>query len=352
VGYKAIIEAQDEAAAYLVRQIGSEPDEHGENVVLAGRCLADVGRGLVPDDCWEEVVEKLIPVMQDLATDGRPNAPSRVPVPTRYGAAEILDRLGWLPDDLNAWVEVRIPNPKPQAPNRVYVARYPVTNVQFTLFKDARGYEEQGRRWWSDEGWEWRTEKHSGYRGEGPVPQPEYWDHPRFGKSRRGYPVVGISWYEANAYCAWLSELLERHQAGEELEPAHRNLIAGLPGAAAVVRLPTEAEWVAAAGDGDEYPWGPNFDESRANTSEGGIGGTTPVGMYLAGKSDPHGVWDMAGNVWEWMASDEIVKPWRGGSWSDGQWGARVRERCGSDPGYSTSGVGFRVCASPARSGF
>ncbi|MCK4449136.1 MAG: NACHT domain-containing protein, partial [Anaerolineae bacterium] len=116
VGYKAIIEKYDEAAAYLVRQIAAEPsaDGHGENIVLAGRCLADVGRGLVPADCWEETVEKLIPVMQDAAPDGFPNDPPLIPIPTRYAAAETLDRLGWLPDDLNAFVE--IPMPKSQTP--------------------------------------------------------------------------------------------------------------------------------------------------------------------------------------------------------------------------------------------
>jgi len=114
VGYKAIIESQDEATAYLVQQIAATPDEHGENVVLAGRCLADVGRGLVPDDCWEEIVEKLIPIMQDVTPDGCPNEPPCTPIPTRYAAAETLDRLGWLPEDLNTWVEVQIANRKSQ----------------------------------------------------------------------------------------------------------------------------------------------------------------------------------------------------------------------------------------------
>jgi hypothetical protein len=123
VGYKAIIEKYDEAAAYLVRQIAAEPsaDGHGENVVLAGRCLADVGRGLVPADCWEETVEKLIPVMQDVAPDGLPNDPPLIPIPARYAAAETLDRLDWLPEDLNAFVE--IPIPKSQTP--IYIGRYP-----------------------------------------------------------------------------------------------------------------------------------------------------------------------------------------------------------------------------------
>ncbi len=295
VGYKAIIEKYDEAAAYLVRQIAAEPsvDGYGENVVLAGRCLADVGRGLVPDDCWEETVERLIPVMQDNDPDGLPNAPPVVPVSTRYGAAEVLDRLGWPPSDLDAWIWIDSPSPAsrgrgPGGEGRIWIAKYPVTNAQFAHFIAAGGYEEQGRRWWSDDGWEWCTEKHSDYRGGDPVTQPEYWDHPRVGKSRRGYPVVGVSWYEVNAYCAWLTELLHRLREGEELPAPQRELVAHLPPGVAVVRLLTEEEWIMAVGgaEGDRYPWGPDWHESRANTSEGGIGGTSPVGMYPSGGCD------------------------------------------------------------------
>jgi len=363
VGYKAIIEKYDEAAAYLVRQIAAEPsaDGHGENVVLAGRCLADVGRGLVPADCWEETVEKLIPVMQDVAPDGHPNDPSFVPIPTRYDAAETLDRLGWLPPDLNAWVEVKIPKPKSQSPNRVYVARYPVTNHQFALFIAAGGYEERERSWWSDEGWEWRMEKHPSYRGEGlgedPVTQPGYWDHPRLGKFRRGYPVVGVSWYEANAYCAWLTEQLQvsghRFQVWRDGEIETLDL----ESETLTVRLPTDEEWVAAAGgaEGERYPWGPKWHESRANTREGGVGDTSPVGMYPSGQS-LSGVWDLGGNVWEWMASwydeEQRHRALRGGSWYDFQWNARVSERDGLDPDLSRDFGGFRVVASPASSGF
>jgi len=352
VGYKAIIEAQDEAAAYLVQKMAAEPDGRSENVVLAGRCLADIGRGLVPDDCWEETVEKLIPVMQDTDLDGTPHDPPRVPIPTRYAAAETLDRLGWLPFDLSAWVEVQTPNP-------VYVGQYPVTNAQFALFIAAGGYENPDH-WGGEESdaWRWRMTEHNvDWRGEGPVAQPEYWDHPRFGRSRCGYPVVGVSWYEAAAYCAWLSELLERHRVGDELEPAHYDLIADLPEDTAVVRLPTEAEWVTAAGsaEGERYPWGPQWHESRANTSEGGIRGTTPVAMYPSGQS-PVGVWDLGGNVWEWTASwydeEQRGRALRGGSWSGAQWGARVGVRDGYLPVLSVSDLGFRVVASPAGSGF
>ena len=84
-------------------------------------------------------------------------------------------------------------------------AKYPVTNAQFEYFVNDDGY--INSRWWGGEdgpGWRWRM-KPPDYRGEGPVSRPRYWQHPRFGKDRHGYPVVGVSWYEAAAHAVWLT---------------------------------------------------------------------------------------------------------------------------------------------------
>jgi formylglycine-generating enzyme required for sulfatase activity len=337
-------------------------DEGWQRLILAGQGLDEIGLPTVRGDEYrgEElenlVVRLLLRTMQDTDQRGRPYKRPRVPVSTRYQAAETLDRLGWMPPDLNTWVPINLPplGEERGGASGFWIARYPVTNHQFALFKDAGGYEEP--RYWDgerSEAWKWRiTEHNADWRGKDRVTQPEYWDDPRFGKSRRGYPVVGVSWYEALAYCAWLSELLERRQAGEELAPAHLALVAGLPEDAARVRLPTGEEWETAAGggEGDRYPWGTEFHESRANTGEDSIRGTTPVGMYPSGRS-PAGVWDMGGNVWEWMASEEEIKPLRGGSWGDLRGLARVREQSGFNPGGSDFFVGLRVVSSPVSSG-
>jgi len=354
VGYKAIIEAQDEATAYLVRQIAAAPDEHGENVILAGRCLADVGRGLVPDDCWDEIVGKLTPIMQDLASDGCPNDPPYVPIPTRYAAAETLDRLGWLPPDLNAWGhvpggEVYLHHTgRTETVPDFRMARYPVTTAQFERFIEAGGYnkpdywpEETGARGW----WEGTKRR-----------QPYYWDDPRFGRSRRGYPVVGVTWYEALAYCTWLTELLKRVRAGEDVPDVE--LVADLVDTPTQeITLPSEAEWVQAAGgeEGDRYPWDregestgrlpederPRAILARANVGESDLGHTTPVAMYPAGaffpSSKEDGIIDLAGNVWEWTRDpweeESPYKALRGGSWWSGFESARVGSRGIGRPG-------------------
>jgi formylglycine-generating enzyme required for sulfatase activity len=339
------------------------PDEveGWRELVLAGQGLDEVGLPKVRSDERGPVVERRVGdflkrTMQDIDADGRPHQPPVVPLPTRYAAGEMLDRLGRLPDDLDAFVE--IPDATSEGP--IYVGKYPVTNHQFARFIDDGGYENAA--YWGGEGsesWRWRTEEHNvGWRGQGPVTQPEYWDHPRFGKSRQGYPVVGICWYEANAYCAWLLEQLETSRFSlcvardEGLEAFDLE-----PGTFAV-RLPGEAEWVAAAGGAEEdrYPWGSDWHESRANTSEGGIGGTSPVWMYPSGRSRdarsdrPIGVWDMGGSVWEWMASEERQKALRGGSWNFNRGDARVSFRNSIDPDGSFNHLGFRVVVSPVGS--
>jgi len=344
----------------LLKMEPGEPENEGRQAILAGRALADIDPRSVAKQTRRWVLRALREVMQDLDPEtGRPHDPPRLPVRTRYEAGEVLDELGWAPDDLNAWIRCE---GCAEGGSDLMAMKYPVTNVQFERFIQAGGYENEA--WWSDEGWRWRVEEHNvEWRGEGPVKEPEYWHHPRFGRERRGYPVVGVSWYEAEAYCNWLTDLLRRAREGDpSLEEADRALIADLLAAGAEeVRLPTEEEWVAMAGGegGNRYPWdppeGPGTEEegavlARANVAEAGLGGTSPVGMYPLGESRPFGLMDLAGNVWEWTASlwepGSLWRVVRGGSWHDLRERARCAVRVGGFPSGSDHDFGFR-CVSP-----
>ncbi|WKZ37726.1 MAG: SUMF1/EgtB/PvdO family nonheme iron enzyme [Anaerolineales bacterium] len=98
----------------------------------------------------------------------------------------------------------------------------------------------------------------------------EYFGNPEF----QDYPVVHVTWRDANVYCRW---------AGR--------------------RLPSEAEWERAARGNDKrnYPWGDELPNQYNSNSLNIVGDTTRVGSYAEGAS-PFGVLDMAGNVWEWVA--------------------------------------------------
>lgn len=122
----------------------------------------------------------------------------------------------------------------------------------------------------------------------------------REGKPRAGredHPVVLVSHADAVAYAQWLTR---RTGTGW--------------------RLPTELEWEKAARgtEGRVFPWGDDFDATRLNSHDAGPFDTTPVGAYPRGAS-PYGVFDAAGQVYEWTAT--LTAPGRaivkGGSWDD-----------------------------------
>lgn len=297
------------------------------------------------------------------------------------------------------------------------IGQFPVTNAEYKCFVDAGGYDDE--RWWDTDaakawrsgasavegerrGWllerkslqMWTVEQmREQLPGRGFSPDdlefliwlrnmtdeafdawledvvkprdrdraPWFWDDPRF--NRPAQPVVGVCWHEARAYCAWLSA-----QTG------------------ATFRLPTEAEWEAAARgtEGRRYAFGEDFDPSRCNTIEGRVRRTTPIGVYPLGatpalRASPAGeapregspIYDLCGNAWEWTISlwgedpqtpeyqypymerradreavtapDTVLRVVRGGAWCDFRDLARASYRSGDNPDYRVNNGGFRV---------
>jgi formylglycine-generating enzyme required for sulfatase activity len=156
------------------------------------------------------------------------------------------------------------------------------------------------------------------------------------------HPLERVSWYDAIAFCRWLNSQLNLSDDNG-------------------IRLPTEWEWQWAATGGNpkyEYPWGEEWDESKANTFKSGLWRTTAVGMYLTGSAQC-GALDLSGNVWEWCLNEyenlENISvsgtEWRvvrGGSWNLLPNFARASFRASVDPYFRDYDFGFRIVVHPS----
>ena len=196
-----------------------------------------------------------------------------------------------------------------------WIGKYAVTRGEYRRFMEATGHAAPAY-WDAVQDW-----------GTGSFTQTD--DH----------PVVGVTWYDAEAYCAW---------AGGH--------------------LPTEAQWEKAArwtgSYPNVYPWGNAWDAEKCNNwyDHNAAGGgykryqTAPVGSYPSGAS-PYGLQDMAGNVWEWVADWYVSYPGspspfdytgsyrvlRGGSWGVSDNPDRCAGRGGNSPSNGWNYFGFRL---------
>lgn len=231
-----------------------------------------------------------------------------------------------------------------------WLAVYPVTFAQFRPFVEGDGY--KNPRYWTDDGWNWRKKYNRRAPSSWGTPEWDVYHH----------PVFGVTWYEAIAYCRWMTRRITESRQSVW-----------------VVRLPTVAEWEwAARGPGARrWPWGDKWEAEHCNTKESGIGRTSAVGSFPQGANwtrdfpesgQGQAVYDLAGNVWEWcstrwqknyplpvlksewtkdyLAGDALhfMHEMRGGSWGrDRSWArAAFRGRC--YPDLSENLLGFRCC--------
>jgi formylglycine-generating enzyme required for sulfatase activity len=237
-------------------------------------------------------------------------------------------------------------------PSDFQISRYPVTNSEFALFVADGGY--GTRSYWTANGWAWK----------GARTQPAFTPPRAFAGEMQ--PAVGVTWYEAVAFCNWLS-------AKEGLAPAYGDTGRAVLGASGY-RLPTEVEYeyAAARGGPDDaeriYPWGNDAHPQYAVSSvpPGNASATEDVTSRSPTGDTPQGVADMSGNVWEWCSdnfqgdaeitasvdryyfvSDARAERFslHGGSWVISfAGGLHTRFRSfSSEPGALLDSVGFRV---------
>ena len=360
VGYLGLIQQLDAVAGSVVETLVSkQPGPPGVAVVLAGEATIDVGTVGIPSTSRERVRAALLETLQQ---------DRMVPAEPRCRAGRALAALGdprpgiglsedGLPD--LRWVKipgtetVRQSGQFPgftelklgESTMRLEIANfelavYPVTVAQFRPFVEGGCYQEN--RYWSETGRQWRDREQ--------WVTPRYWDDAIWMPAN--HPVIGVSWYEVEAYCNWLNRQL--------------------PSDMAVVRLPTEAEWewVARGPERQQYPWGDPWESWRCNSEESAIRRTSAVGCFpggaanwwLAIQPDSEVVHDLAGNVWEWTASEytedyskahqsvlntdhSVDSPCvlRGGSWGDVPGWVRGAARNYRFPRFWDNGRGFRL---------
>lgn len=232
-----------------------------------------------------------------------------------------------------------------------YIGKYEVTRGDYRKFIAAGGY--GNAAYWSTAGWKWKTALNR--------KEPVYWTAKTcflhiqgecsvetcsraFTQTDR-HPVVGVSYYEAEAFCKW---------AGG--------------------RLPTEAEWEKAARWAQRharvYPWGDSWDVQKCNNAGDSLlpmYQTAPVGSYPSGVS-PYGLHDMAGNVSEWVGDwyqpdyysrtpsggwinptgprAGVCRVFRGGSWQNTSNECRCAFRRDFTPDSTWHYIGFRFARS------
>jgi gamma-glutamyl hercynylcysteine S-oxide synthase len=228
------------------------------------------------------------------------------------------------------------------------IARAPVSNREFAGFVDDGGY--RIREFWSNAGWAWREQR----RAERPVywePKDDgVWTWRRYDRTELvtpDAPAVFVNWYEAEAWCRWAQR-----------------------------RLPTEAEWEAAAigepsADGNRlsatkrrWPWGDTAPARRHANLDFAFDAPLDVAACPDGDS-AFGCRQMVGNVWEWTASDfapfpgfaadpyqDYSQPWfgsrkvlRGGCWATSARLGRPGYRNFFPPDRNDVFAGFRTCA-------
>ena len=321
IGYLSI-EQKKTANEIIESALDPEKENAPYRSCLAARSLLDIPENRRINSVVKKTKARLLGIIEETQEDTK----------ILFEAGE---NFGWLGDTRNLEEFIPVKGGKYNLEGlgesnirKFEIGKYPVTNRWFSKFIERDGYE--NKVYWSREGIKWLRE-----RGE---TQPRFWNDHKW--KCPNSPVVGICWYEADAFCRWLT--ITKNDGY-------------------TYRLPTEKEWQAAAAgkDGRVYPWGNDWNKDKCNNEEAGIGRTSPVGIFKDGAT-PENIFDLAGNVWEWTSTAnhsgrkkgdfKLDTDWekgpvvRGGSWSLDAEYCRCAIRFDYFPSNGDGLIGFR-CA-------
>jgi sulfatase-modifying factor enzyme 1 len=257
----------------LAREVPSNKADRGRSAIFAGKALLDMGPTNLSRAAALKIEHALVQSMQAAAC----------PIRNRRDAGDLLGRLGWTPTPEEGDLLLAPAGEEPTGLDAfrpvpgagVWIGKYPVTNHQFARFIEAGGYDRQ--EYWSEGGRAWRTGTSDSTAPEWLRDQlskrspdrrgrPALWDDRKWNSPL--FPVVGITWFEAEAYARWLSEQLRRASTSEAVHEVRE----GLMTERLMVRLPTEAEWEAAMGGRGAYAGRSPFKRACLNCAESWVG--------------------------------------------------------------------------------
>lgn len=377
IGYLGIVQHRELAASSVVEGLLNDTSnkERGLRVLLAGDAVVDASSVGVTNSCRLKTINAIIQVMDNC---------EEIKISTREKAGRVLAKLSdprqsvmtvdkmqffFIPPGEFLMGDSTMEETQNKIKFGYWISRYPITNAQYSCFIQDGGY--GNSELWTEakiEGY-WREGKFNSRWG---TLQPR--DRPfDFGEPicYDNHPVVGITWYEAIAFCRWFNlkyrskwpdgyfliipsvmEWVKAGRGGIQIpnNPISQVLEGGL-------QVPNEFEGIPNPFPNRQFPWGEESDENKANTLESELGTTSAVGCFQNGSS-PYGCEELCGNTWEWTRNSQLgnvkvgesltIDPasnvlLRGYSWHYPEKGTLFSHNYFNNPGYWSDDIGLRV---------
>ena len=334
----------------------ANPEVAAQCVVRSGAALAETTRERLRED-WKKRLTDLKRDPEPLARAAIGRALGLTGWDNRKGVG-VVERSGLLLPDID-WVEIPEgefqygdKSEEDNQPQKIWlpkfwISRFPVTCRQFqTFLDDPEGFNDP--RW---------------FMGMKASEDERRMEEQRF--QFANHPRETVNWYQAMAFCRWLSWRLDRvssPRVSKGLVADDKALAYARGSDTGAIRLPTEFEWEKAARgtDGRLYPYKGKYDPKKSNVHETGIGQPNAVGIF-PNSASPYGVEELSGNVWEWCLSDysdpkldpsqedlgkkDCYRVLRGGSWFVSRLSARAVYRADLLAALRDYDTGFRVVA-------